>query len=232
MKKKHYIIVFIIYLLCLAGCGQSSQQKEEVNVEPPQYYEGTQFYSMPLEEGFFTLLGVSDTHFYYYIRAYGEEEGVITFYKHSLEKESSPTIMDLPVDDYLLQTSHIATNAAGRDVLYLLKVDMEDGEPTYSFAEFDEEGSLLEEIPLKKEMLQQDYPKALQRLQDGSFAVITRKNFYVMDSTGEPLYSISCPGEEYRGVVEISSEKLGVSYLEAEGKKCAGTPNGEADCSE
>lgn len=230
MGKKLSLAILCIGLLALIGCGHEAGPEERSS--SPEYYENSLVFRLPDEHCPFTLMGVSDTHFYYYHRELvsGEEEYAehIAFYRQALERGSDPTRMNLPSENLLLRSSYIFTDSTGNDSLYLLLGEEQDGRLSYSIAGYDRDGTPLEEIALQDTGLSGDYPEVFLKLQDGSFAVISKKYFFVTDATGDTLFSLPCPGTEFRGLVEVSPKKIGVSYVEQDGKS---TSLAIVDCS-
>lgn len=221
-KKEPIDIALCICLLGFGGCGQKEGLSDSESVTFPEYQEDSLVFRLPGEHCPFTLLGASDTHFYYYHRWTEESEGEysdqIAFYRQALEKGSEPACMDLSAEDMLLRSACIFTDSAGEDIVYLLFGEEKDGELRYSIAGYDTDGGLLEKIALQDTAVAGDYPKAFLRLQDGGFAVITSKYCLVTDAHGETLFSLPCPGTEFRGLVELPGEKVGVSYAERDAR--------------
>ncbi|HKM33673.1 MAG TPA: extracellular solute-binding protein [Lachnospiraceae bacterium] len=220
MRRNIWWSVICICLFALTGCGQKTESAE--SSELTEYVESSLIFRLPKEQ--YYLMGMSNTHFYYNYRdvisiddkEYTEE---LSIYMQSLEKGSESVKLDLPSDNPLLRSSYITTNSTtGMDNIYLLLGEGKEEELSYSLVGYDTEGNFLEKVPLKDTDLYRDYPNAFVKLQDGKFAVITKKYFFVVDSSGETLYSILCPGVEYRGLIEISDDKIGVSYVESDGK--------------
>ena len=209
-----------ILLLALTGCGHGAETAGGDDL--PEYYESSLVFRLPGEHYPFTLMGVSDTHFYYYhsetVESEEEYAENTVFYRQALEKESEPIRMELPSENLLLKNSYIFSDSTGEDSIYLLLGEEKDGRLSYSIAGFDIEGTLLEETALQDMGVEGDYPEAFLKLQDGKFAVITKKYFFVVDAEGELLVVLPCPGEEFRGLVAISAEKIGVTYAENDGR--------------
>lgn len=220
MRKKFLSAILCILLLVLFGCGRETKPQE--SGEQSEYYENSLVFRLPDNHCPFTLIGVSDTHLYYWHRELvgsGEEYGEnIAFYRQALEKGSEPVRMELPSENLLLRSSRIFTDSEGQDSIYLLLGEEKDGKLSYSLAGYDMEGSLLEEVALQDSKTAGDYPESFLKRQDGSFAVITKKYFFVADSGGETQFSLPCPGAQFRGLVEISEDKVGVSYAEENDK--------------
>lgn len=214
------MLCMLILVLTLTGCGRGTETAEDGDLT--EYYENSLVFRLPNEHCPFTLMGASDTHFYYYHNetvGSGEEYAENTFfYRQALERESEPVRMQLPSENLLLRNSYIFTDSIGEDSIYLLLGEEKNGKLGYSIAGFDIEGTLLEEIVLQDTGVAGDYPEVFLKLQDGNFAVITKKYFYVVNPAGEELVSLSCPGEEFRGLAEVSGERLGVSYAEKDGR--------------
>lgn len=221
MKRiKILLVILCVFQLALAGCGLRVETAE--GEELTEYYEDSQVFRLPGEHYPFTLMGASDTHFYYYhsetVESEGEYAENTVFYRQALEKGSEPIRMELPSEKLLLKNSYIFTDSTGEDSIYLLLGEEKDGGLSYSIAGFDIEGTILEEAALQDMGVDGDYPEAFLKLQDGNFAVITKKYFFVADSGGEILVVLPCPGEEFRGLVEASEEKIGVTYAENDGR--------------
>ncbi len=220
MRRKIWLIILCLCLLVLAGCGKEVKQGESNDLT--EYYESSQVFRLPGEHYPFTLMGMGNTNFYYYHRELVSNEEKYTenivFYRQALEKGSEPVSLNLPSENLLLRGSRIFTDSAGKDSIYLLLGEEKEGKLSYSLAGFDTEGTLLEEVALEDTGVSGDYPDAFLKLLDGNFAVITKKYFFVADTNGETLFSLSCPGVEYRGLVELSDGKVGVSYVEKNGE--------------
>lgn len=221
MKRTQILLAILCILLpALAGCGRETNA--EASGDLSEYYENSLVFRLPGGHYPFTLMGLSDTHFYYYhSETVNGEEGYIEnifFYRQALEKGSEPVNMKLPSEELLLRGACIFGDSAGGDRIYLLTGEENDGKLRYSLAGFDAEGTLSEQIAIPDTGLAGDYPEAFIRLQDGCFAVITKKFFFVVDARGGTLFSLPCPGTEFRGLVEASREKIGVSYLEKDGR--------------
>lgn len=220
MRRKILLAILCILMLALAGCGRETNAEE--SGEFPEYYENSLVFRLPGEHYPFTLMGASDTHFYYYHSetvGSGEEYAEnIFFYRQALARGSEPVNMKLPSENLLLRSSCIFTDSEGEDSVYLLLGEEKGGKLSYFLAGFDTGGTLLEEVALQDTGVAGDYPEAFLKLRDGSFAVITKKYFFVADAGGETLFSLPCPGAEFRGLVEISEEKIGVSYAEKDAR--------------
>lgn len=214
------LTVFSILLLALIGCGQGADTAESEDLT--DHYETSQVFRLPGDHYPFTLMGMSDTHFYYYhcktVGSEGEYADNTVFYRQALEKGSEPVSLKLPSENLLLRNFYIYTDAAGEDDIYLMLGEETGGELSYSIAGYDTEGMLLEEVALRDAGITRDYPEAFIKLHSGNFAVITKKNFFVISAEGEPGFSLPCPGAEYRGLAEISDEEIGVSYAEEDGR--------------
>ncbi len=222
MRKNILLVLLCIFLLTLTGCGGETEEGNIPTENGGTPSESSLVFRLPEEHCPFRLMGVSGTHLYYYhteIESSGEEYAENTvFYRQALEKGSEPMPMELPSENLLLRSSRIFTDSEGQDSIYLLLGEEKDGKLSYSLAGYDTDGRLLEEIALQETKAEGDYPESFLKLQDGSFAVITQKYFFVADSGGETRLSLPCPGAQFRGLVEISEDKVGVSYAEEDGK--------------
>ncbi|HKM33885.1 MAG TPA: extracellular solute-binding protein [Lachnospiraceae bacterium] len=218
MRRKIWLAIIFICLLILTGCSHKTESVESSAV--PEYNESSQIFRLPEEHYPFTLMGMSDTHFYYYhgeiVNSEKENIEDMGIYMQAMERGSKSIRLKLPSENIILRSSYITTDSFGKDRIYLLLGEETEGKLHYSLAGYDTEGTFLEEVSLQNTGLPGDYPNAFLKLQDGNFAVITKKYFFVADSNGETLFSIPCPGAEYRGLVEISEEKIGVSYVESD----------------
>lgn len=110
MIKKISLTILCICLLLLIGCGGGSKTEEGGAL--PEYYENSLVFRFPDEHCPFTLMGASDTHFYYYHReTVGSEDEYtenIAFYRQALEQGSEPVRMKLPSENLLLRSYYIS----------------------------------------------------------------------------------------------------------------------------
>ncbi|MCM1568736.1 MAG: ABC transporter substrate-binding protein [Roseburia sp.] len=212
-NRKLWLIAFCVCLTALIGCHPKEQLKKEE--ELPEYSESSLVFRLPAEHCPFTLMGSSDTHFYYYYRE--PTDDTIFFYRQTLEKESQPVRLKLPSEPLFFRSFCIFTDSEGNDSIYLLLLNQETTEISrFSLVGYDAEGTLLTKLALPETGLPEDYPDAFLRLSDGGFAIITKKSFFVTDDKGQALFSLPCPGAEFRGLAEISDKKIGVTYAEAD----------------
>lgn len=218
MRRKISMIVICIWLVILSGCGYEAKTEEDSSL--PNYYENSLVFRLPVEHYPFTLMGISDTHFYYYHNEVVScEDGyseVISFYRQALQKESEPVPMNLPSENLLMRSSYIYTDSKGTDIIYLLLGEEKGGKLSYFIVGYDTEGTLLEKIALQDTGVAGDYPDVFLKLKDGNFVVISKRYFFIADPQGKKLFSLSCPGTEFRGLVEISDEEIGISYAEGD----------------
>lgn len=195
MRKNILLVLLCIFLLTLTGCGGETEEGNIPTENGGTPSESSLVFRLPEEHCPFRLMGVSGTHLYYYhteIESSGEEYAENTvFYRQALEKGSEPMPMELPSENLLLRSSRIFTDSEGQDSIYLLLGEEKDGKLSYSLAGYDTDGRLLEEIALQETKAEGDYPESFLKLQDGSFAVITQKYFFVADS-GE-RHGFLCP---------------------------------------
>lgn len=218
MRRKISMIVICIWLVILSGCGYEAKTEEDSSL--PNYYENSLVFRLPVEHYPFTLMGISDTHFYYYHNEVVScEDGyseVISFYRQALQKESEPVPVNLPSENLLMRSSYIYTDSKGTDIIYLLLGEEKGGKLSYFIVGYDTEGTLLEKIALQDTGVAGDYPDVFLKLKDGNFVVISKRYFFIADPQGKKLFSLSCPGTEFRGLVEISDEEIGISYAEGD----------------
>lgn len=224
MRKRLMLAIIYFFLLTLTGCGgQENGSVPLENGDPPkEYRESSLVFRLPQEHCPFRLIGMSDRYFYYYhtetVSSGEEYEEHTVIYRQALEKGSEPIPLELPSEDLLLRNARIFTDSEGQDSIYLLLGEEKDGKLGYSLVGYDTDGGLLEEIALQETKAEGDHPESFLKLQDGRFAVITPRYFFVADPQGETQLSLPCPGAQFCGLVEISEDKVGVSYAEENDK--------------
>ncbi|MDE5749131.1 MAG: hypothetical protein K2I21_16385, partial [Acetatifactor sp.] len=66
MRKRFLPMILCAFLLVLFGCGRDTEPQE--SGEQLEYFENSLIFRLPDKHCPFTLVGVSDTHFYYWHR--------------------------------------------------------------------------------------------------------------------------------------------------------------------
>lgn len=210
-------------LLCLlAGCGKKESVEEEADKNT--YYENSLVFQVADKYDSFSLIGMGKENFYYYTREVIESEEDIgeelCFYKQALERGSKPVSLKISVGNLLLRNARIFTDNAGKESIVLLLGEEQEGELQYALYEYDTEGKQVNTMLLPSTGIQGDYPEQFCRLQDGGYMVVSKRYLYRVDVEGNISFSHPCPGVEYIALSDEAEKRVGLTYLQADGKVC------------
>lgn len=199
----------LLCLLLLSGCGNSTQPLAETE-KIYTYRENTLVVRPSDVNGYFTLLTMDEEYFYYSVTDVTETEEayeeIVSFYRHALKKDTSPELI-LSLDTPIFRDFCVT----GEHACFLLGKAWEEG-IYHVLQEYDMKGNLISELSLKE--ILKERPDRVVYLSDGSFGILTPGYFVIMDKKGESTLSVTCPGEEFRGVLELSDGRIGLTYKE------------------
>ena len=207
--KKCFLLLLCFFLL--SGCGSGKQQTSDTEKNNLTYNENTLVIRPSGVNESFTLLTMDEEYFYYSVTNVLENEEeenyeVRSFYRHALKKDDSPELiisLETPIfRDFC---------ATGEHAYFLLGKDSEE-ETYYFLQEYDMKGNVISEFSLKD--ILKERPDRILRMSDGSFGILTSNYFVIMDEEGESKLSVTCPGEEVRGMVELPDGRVGLTYQE------------------
>lgn len=205
--KKWFLSLLCLFLL--SGCGNSTQpQTEEEKIFT--YRENTLVVRPSDVNGYITLLTMDEEYFYYSVTDVTETEEayeeIISFYRHALKKDATPELI-VSLDNPIFRDFYVT----GEHACFLLGKAWEEG-IYHVLQEYDMKGNLISELSLKD--ILKERPDRVVNLSDGSFGILTPGYFVIMDKKGESTLSVTCPGEEFRGVLELSDGRIGLTYKE------------------
>lgn len=210
MKK---LFIFIISFFFLTSCTSEHSQDVDKNTGNLTYQENTLILRPSNTDGHFTLLTMDKEYFYYSVETVKETEGeegyeeTVKFYRHFLNKDDESEELILTLDSPIFRDLCVE----GEYAYFLLGKDDEDG-IYHVLQEYDMKGNLKSELSLKD--ILQERPDKVICLSDGCFGILTPGYFVIVNGQGECVLSVVCPGEVFRGMVELSDGRIGLTYQE------------------
>ena len=209
--KKSFLCLACLFLL--GGCAGDKQQRTEETANNLTYRESTLMIHPSQVNEHFSLLEMDGEYFYYSVDEVTETEKEETyeetryFYRHALTKENASEELILSLSSPIFRDLCIN----GEQAYFLLGRASEDG-IYHVLQEYDMKGNLMSELSLKDSL--QERPDKIMCLADGCFGILTPGYFVIIDKQGEKKLSVTCPGEEFRGMVELPDGQIGLTYQE------------------
>lgn len=209
--KKWFACLFCLFIL--VGCGTEKRQASEEVIDFFTYQENTLIFRPSNVDGHFTLLTMDTEYFYYSVETVKETEGeegyeeTVKFYRHALDKDDASEELILTLDAPIFRDLFVE----GEHAYFLLGKTDEDG-IYHVLQEYDMKGNLKLELSLKD--ILQERPDKMICLTDGCFGLLTPGCFVIVNGQGECVLSAACPGDAYRGMVELADGRIGLTYQE------------------
>lgn len=210
MKK---LFIFIISFFFLTSCTSEHPQDVDKNTGNLTYQENTLILRPSKVDGHFTLLTMDKEYFYYSVENVKETEGEegyeenVQFYRHVLKKNDASEELILTLDSPIFRDLCVEGEHA-----YFLLGRADEGGIYHVLQEYDMKGNLKSELSLKD--ILQERPDKVICLSDGCFGILTPGYFVIVNGRGERVLSVACPGEAYRGMVELADGRIGLAYQE------------------
>lgn len=209
MKKKLKLLLIFFILLVTSGCGKEAVT-EEGTIE---YRETSAFFSIPEKGNYFELLGVTDNFFYYSVVQTKEMDGNLAderlVYQATLEECPDIQLVTTLVDP-IYRGCFFKTDPGGKDEIYLLLGDEQEGKRRYYIANAEEETQCF----LEDELFSYDAPNRFIKLEDGKFLVLTSGYCVLVGADGMTRAMVKCPADSYKGIVAVDRDSVGITYFD------------------